>query len=74
VVGFGEMGIGNTAAASLLTHCLTGAELDGVIGRGTGLDDAGLARKRRCWPGGGRGGRPADPLRRWPNTAASRSR
>jgi nicotinate-nucleotide--dimethylbenzimidazole phosphoribosyltransferase len=46
VVGFGEMGIGNTAAASLITHCLTGASLDVCVGRGTGLDDAGLARKR----------------------------
>jgi len=46
VVGFGEMGIGNTAAASLLTHCLTGAPLAECVGRGTGLDDAGLARKQ----------------------------
>ena len=46
VIGFGEMGIGNTAAASLLTHCLTGVELDRCVGRGTGLDDAGLARKK----------------------------
>lgn len=46
VVGFGEMGIGNTAAASLITHCLTGASLPACIGRGTGLDDAGLARKQ----------------------------
>ena len=46
VLGFGEMGIGNTASASLLTHCLTGAPLVDCIGRGTGLDDAGLARKR----------------------------
>ncbi|MDD5250032.1 MAG: nicotinate-nucleotide--dimethylbenzimidazole phosphoribosyltransferase [Rhodocyclaceae bacterium] len=45
-IGFGEMGIGNTAAASLITHCLTGAALDACVGRGTGLDDAGLARKR----------------------------
>jgi nicotinate-nucleotide--dimethylbenzimidazole phosphoribosyltransferase len=45
-IGFGEMGIGNTAAASLITHCLTGIPLDGCIGRGTGLDDAGLAKKR----------------------------
>lgn len=46
VVGFGEMGIGNTASASLITHCLTDAPLGACIGRGTGLDDAGLARKR----------------------------
>lgn len=46
VVGFGEMGIGNTAAASLITHCLSGASLVDCVGRGTGLDDAGLARKR----------------------------
>jgi nicotinate-nucleotide--dimethylbenzimidazole phosphoribosyltransferase len=47
VVGFGEMGIGNTAAASLITHCLSGAPLEACVGRGTGLDDAGLARKLR---------------------------
>lgn len=46
VLGFGEMGIGNTASASLLTHCLTGTPLAECIGRGTGLDDAGLARKQ----------------------------
>jgi len=46
VVGFGEMGIGNTASASLITHCLTGVPLVDCIGRGTGLDDAGLARKQ----------------------------
>ncbi|MCE1240861.1 MAG: nicotinate-nucleotide--dimethylbenzimidazole phosphoribosyltransferase [Azonexaceae bacterium] len=46
VVGFGEMGIGNTAAASLITHCLTVTPLADCVGRGTGLDDAGLARKQ----------------------------
>ena len=62
-VGFGEMGIGNTASASLITHCLTGQELATVTGRGTGLDDAGLARKRALLETAlARGGRPADPL------------
>jgi len=57
------MGIGNTAAASLITHCLTGAELATVIGRGTGLDDAGMERKRALLARAvARGGRPADPL------------
>jgi nicotinate-nucleotide--dimethylbenzimidazole phosphoribosyltransferase len=46
VVGFGEMGIGNTAAAALITHCLSGAPLAACVGRGTGLDDVGLARKQ----------------------------
>ena len=46
LVGFGEMGIGNTASAALLTHCLTGSPLTGCVGRGTGLDDTGLARKK----------------------------
>ncbi len=46
VLAFGEMGIGNTAAASLLTHCITGLPLADCVGRGTGLDDAGVARKR----------------------------
>jgi len=46
VLGFGEMGIGNTAAASLITHYLTATPLADCIGRGTGLDDPGLARKR----------------------------
>ncbi|MEM6575217.1 MAG: nicotinate-nucleotide--dimethylbenzimidazole phosphoribosyltransferase [Pseudomonadota bacterium] len=46
VVAFGDMGIGNTAASSLVAAKLTGAEVTGLTGRGTGLDDEGLARKR----------------------------
>lgn len=46
IVALGEMGIGNTTAASALTAALLRVDPDGVCGRGTGLDDAGLARKR----------------------------
>ena len=45
VVGFGEMGIGNTSSAALLMHRLTGLPLAKCVGRGTGLDDDGLAHK-----------------------------
>jgi nicotinate-nucleotide--dimethylbenzimidazole phosphoribosyltransferase len=43
---FGEMGIGNTACAAMLLHRRTGWSLEDCVGRGTGLDDVGLARKR----------------------------
>ena len=42
----GEMGIGNTSAASMLLSRLAGLPLDDCVGVGTGLDAAGLARKR----------------------------
>lgn len=45
-VVLGEMGIGNTASSALLMHRLAGLPLDQCVGRGTGLDDAGLERKR----------------------------
>jgi len=44
-LAFGEMGIANTATAAALTHKLTGLPLADLVGRGTGLDDAGLASK-----------------------------
>jgi nicotinate-nucleotide--dimethylbenzimidazole phosphoribosyltransferase len=43
---FGEMGIGNTSSAALLAHKITGLPLSALIGRGTGVDDAGLAAKK----------------------------
>lgn len=46
VLLLGEMGIGNTSAAALLMARLTGEPLEVCTGRGTGLDDAGLATKR----------------------------
>lgn len=42
----GEMGIGNTSAASLLQARLTGMDIAECVGAGTGLDEAGIARKR----------------------------
>jgi len=42
----GEMGIANSTAAACLICAFTGATPESVVGRGTGVDDAGLARKR----------------------------
>ncbi|MBE9511518.1 MAG: nicotinate-nucleotide--dimethylbenzimidazole phosphoribosyltransferase [Bacteroidetes bacterium] len=45
VISFGEMGIGNTSAASLLLHKYTGQPIEECTGRGTGHDDEGLKKK-----------------------------
>ena len=44
-VGFGEMGIGNSSSAALLMSAFGGLPLEACVGRGTGLDDAGVQRK-----------------------------
>ena len=41
----GEMGIGNTTSAAAIAAALFGGEAGDWVGRGTGVDDAGLARK-----------------------------
>jgi nicotinate-nucleotide--dimethylbenzimidazole phosphoribosyltransferase len=41
----GDMGIGNTTPATTLIAALTGSEPVAVVGRGTGIDDEGWARK-----------------------------
>ncbi|MBV9353667.1 MAG: nicotinate-nucleotide--dimethylbenzimidazole phosphoribosyltransferase [Mycobacterium sp.] len=41
----GDMGIGNSTPATVLVAALTGAEPVAVVGYGTGIDDAGWARK-----------------------------
>jgi nicotinate-nucleotide--dimethylbenzimidazole phosphoribosyltransferase len=64
LVGTGEMGIGNTTAASAIVAAITGAPARDVTGRGTGIDAAAWERKvsvieralARNAP------RPADPL------------
>ena len=60
----GEMGIGNTTAAAALAHALHGGAPEDWVGRGTGVDEAGLAAKAEAVrlglaanPGAGR-----DPL------------
>ena len=43
----GEMGIGNTTAAAAIAAGLYGGDARHWVGRGTGIDDAGLLRKQR---------------------------
>jgi nicotinate-nucleotide--dimethylbenzimidazole phosphoribosyltransferase len=45
LLGTGEMGIGNTTAASAITAAITGAPPAAVTGRGTGIDEAGWRHK-----------------------------
>ena len=45
VLGFGEMGIGNTTSAAALMSVLGTLPPEACVGRGTGLDDAGVSRK-----------------------------
>jgi nicotinate-nucleotide--dimethylbenzimidazole phosphoribosyltransferase len=44
----GDMGIGNTTASAALICALTGLDPKDVVGRGTGVDDSGLERKREA--------------------------
>jgi nicotinate-nucleotide--dimethylbenzimidazole phosphoribosyltransferase len=43
----GDMGIGNTTPSAALICRLTGHSVDAIVGRGTGVSDAGLAVKRQ---------------------------
>jgi nicotinate-nucleotide--dimethylbenzimidazole phosphoribosyltransferase len=45
LLGTGEMGIGNSTSAAALTAAYTGTAPERVVGPGTGLDAAGVARK-----------------------------
>lgn len=48
LLAVGEMGIGNTTTASAVTASLLGLPAETVAGRGAGLSDEGLRRKRRA--------------------------
>ena len=45
LLGLGEMGIGNTTIAAAIYYALYGGKAADWVGRGTGVDDAGLQRK-----------------------------
>jgi nicotinate-nucleotide--dimethylbenzimidazole phosphoribosyltransferase len=48
IIGTGDMGIGNTTPSAAIGAVITGADLEQMVGRGTGVDDKGLARKREA--------------------------
>ncbi len=45
ILGTGDMGIGNTTPSAAIAAAVTGRGPAEIVGRGTGVDDAGLARK-----------------------------
>ena len=62
VIGFGEMGIGNTSSAALLMNKYTGIAIEDCTGRGTGLDDEGLNKKVAILARAAAKYQPASPL------------
>lgn len=47
ILATGEMGIGNTTSGTALLCALTGTDVAEVVGRGAGLSDSGLAKKKK---------------------------
>ena len=45
IIGFGEMGIGNTSSASIILSKIANIPIEESVGRGAGLNDEGLKRK-----------------------------
>ncbi|MBI3161039.1 MAG: nicotinate-nucleotide--dimethylbenzimidazole phosphoribosyltransferase [Chloroflexi bacterium] len=45
ILGTGDMGIGNTTPSAAIAACILGHDPEIIVGRGTGVDDDGLARK-----------------------------
>lgn len=48
IAGIGEMGIGNSTSASAIVAVFTGIPVEMLVGRGAGLDDAGVHKKASC--------------------------
>jgi nicotinate-nucleotide--dimethylbenzimidazole phosphoribosyltransferase len=46
LLAFGEVGIGNSSAAALVAHAVTGISLDALVGKGAGEPPLGLDHKR----------------------------
>lgn len=62
VIGFGEMGIGNTSAAALMMHAVTGEALEACAGTGTGVSGPAFDHKRALLKKAAeRHGRPSTP-------------
>jgi nicotinate-nucleotide--dimethylbenzimidazole phosphoribosyltransferase len=45
ILAIGDMGIGNTTPSAAIAASLLGSSIEEIVGRGTGVDDAGLQRK-----------------------------
>lgn len=48
ILGTGDMGIGNTTPSAAIGAVITGTGLDKMVGRGTGVDDEGLKKKKEA--------------------------
>jgi len=48
LIGTGDMGIGNTTPSAAIGAVICGTDLAEMVGRGTGVDDEGLARKQEA--------------------------
>lgn len=46
ILGTGDMGIGNTTPSAAIGAVITGVGLDEMVGRGTGVNDEGLKKKK----------------------------
>ena len=46
ILATGDMGIGNTTSSAAIAVALTGYPAEKIVGRGTGIDNSGLKRKR----------------------------